>query len=345
MSPTPDRNAKDDLCSISGGADGSPREEPDEEEEAKKSPDPEPDLILPIAVITPLHLITTRTIWKNVCCLCLAFLLSFTAFQSIQNLESSISAEANVGTASLSTMYGVFILSCNFAPLVIDRLGTRRTMLLGLVGNVIYTAVHFHSHHYTLIPTSILLGAVAGPMWTAQCTHLIKCAAKYSEMTREKDYIVISQFTGYFYMTFGFTQILGNIVSAAVLEDNSLSIKDTASNSSAALPIINIQRTCGSGDAGESEMDIDKLPTHDSQTLLFTIYTIIGLIAVLALIPLDQLDRIRGPQGARNTSRGCLCASTIQMLKDPKVLLMTPFLMYCGIEQAFLFGDFTKVSN
>ncbi|KAI8520862.1 Protein unc-93 A [Branchiostoma belcheri] len=47
------------------------------------------------------------------------FLLLFTAYQSLQNLQSSINDDRNIGQTSLAVLYGVLILSCPFlAPVV-----------------------------------------------------------------------------------------------------------------------------------------------------------------------------------------------------------------------------------
>ncbi|XP_006822797.1 protein unc-93 homolog A-like [Saccoglossus kowalevskii] len=260
--------------------------------------------------------VTTKTIWKNVLAISVAFMLSYTAFQSIQNLESSLISEQNLGTSSLSCVYGVFILSCNAAPFIIHNIGTKWTIVLGLIGNVIFTTVHFHPHHYTLIPTSIMLGILAGPLWSAQCTHLITCAVRYASMTNETIDVVISQFTGIFYMMYGMTQIFGNVISAAILDQQ----HPIESNET-----IYLERTCGAYDSGINDIDSTVLPSQHSQNILFAVYVVFGLVAVLVTIPMDTLDWIRG--GKRwaegevvNMSIGCMCMSTIQMLRN---------LMYC----------------
>jgi hypothetical protein len=54
--------------------------------------------------------------YKNLLVLCLAFLLQFTAFNGIGNLQSSLNAEANVGVNSLSIIYAFLVFSSIFLP-------------------------------------------------------------------------------------------------------------------------------------------------------------------------------------------------------------------------------------
>ena len=54
--------------------------------------------------------------YKNLLVLCIAFLLQFTAFNAIGNLQSSLNTEANVGVNSLSIIYACLIFSSIFLP-------------------------------------------------------------------------------------------------------------------------------------------------------------------------------------------------------------------------------------
>ena len=54
--------------------------------------------------------------YKNLLVLCMAFLLQFTAFSAMGNLQSSLNAEANVGVNSLSIIYAFLIFSSIFLP-------------------------------------------------------------------------------------------------------------------------------------------------------------------------------------------------------------------------------------
>ena len=100
-----------------------------------------------------------RKITKNVYIISLGFLFLFTAFQSLQNLQSSLNKDEGLGLASLSVIYGALILSCIFVPpFMIGRLGCKWTLVLSMIGYVLYTVSNYYARWGTLIPASIIIG-------------------------------------------------------------------------------------------------------------------------------------------------------------------------------------------
>lgn len=100
-----------------------------------------------------------RKITKNVYVISLGFLFLFTAFQSLQNLQSSLNKVEGLGLASLSVIYATLILSCIFVPpFVIGRLGCKWTLVLSMTGYVLYTVSNYYARWGTLIPASIIIG-------------------------------------------------------------------------------------------------------------------------------------------------------------------------------------------
>ena len=100
-----------------------------------------------------------RKITKNVYVISLGFLFLFTAFQSLQNLQSSLNKDEGLGLVSLSVIYAALILSCIFVPpFVIGRLGCKWTLVLAMTGYVLYTVSNYYARWGTLIPASIIIG-------------------------------------------------------------------------------------------------------------------------------------------------------------------------------------------
>jgi hypothetical protein len=54
--------------------------------------------------------------YKNLLVISVAFLLQFTAFNGMQNLQSSLNTEANIGVNSSSIIYVFLIISSIFLP-------------------------------------------------------------------------------------------------------------------------------------------------------------------------------------------------------------------------------------
>ena len=76
---------------------------------------------------------------------------------------------------------------------------------------------------------------------------------------------------------------------------------------------------------------------------LMSIYLGFGLLAILfVLIFLDKIKILRG-----NERRGVcdLFIATLKHLKNKKMQLLIPLTIFSGLEQGFVFGDFTKVSE
>lgn len=79
------------------------------------------------------------------------------------------------GTVSLTTIYVALVVSCCFLPsLLIKVLKTKYTMALCMLVYSTYIAAQFYPTLGTLIPTAILLGLAAAPLWSAKCTYLTK---------------------------------------------------------------------------------------------------------------------------------------------------------------------------
>ena len=73
-------------------------------------------------------------IYKNLFVICIAFLLQFTAFNAIANLQSSLNTEANVGVNSLSIIYFCLLVSAIFLPHpLIAILGLKWTLVLSQI--------------------------------------------------------------------------------------------------------------------------------------------------------------------------------------------------------------------
>lgn len=100
-----------------------------------------------------------RKTYKNLIAVSLGFLFTFTAFQALQNLQSSIHSDESLGLGSLISVYVSLLLSCMFVPpILIGKLGAKYTIMVSMSGYVLYTLSMFYPRYGTLIPASIILG-------------------------------------------------------------------------------------------------------------------------------------------------------------------------------------------
>lgn len=133
---------------------------------------------------------------KNVLTIGIAWIFLFTAFQSMANLQSSLNNDQGLGTASLSTIYITLVISSMFLPpILIDKFGTKWTIVLCQFSYLLYIASNIVPRWSTLIPSACLLGIFAGGLWSAKCTYLTELAYFFSGKILSKDLINLKDYT------------------------------------------------------------------------------------------------------------------------------------------------------
>ena len=74
-----------------------------------------------------------------------------------------------LGTATLASIYAGLVVSCMFLPTVtIQRFGLKWTLAFSVLGYLVYTLCNFYPEFYTLIPSAIVLGFCAAPLWSSK---------------------------------------------------------------------------------------------------------------------------------------------------------------------------------
>ncbi|XP_063440625.1 protein unc-93 homolog A-like isoform X3 [Mytilus trossulus] len=165
---------------------------------------------------------STFTLSKNLVIISTGFLLLFTSFNSLSNLQSTLNKEEALGTVGLSVIYCAGVLSCLFLPsFVIGNLGCKWTIALSMVCYVIYMGANFRALWGTIVPASIIIGIGASTLWSATSTYLTQIAIRYAELTKRTTDDVTNTFFGFFFMFFQTSQIWGNFISSTVFKTKS----------------------------------------------------------------------------------------------------------------------------
>ena len=140
---------------------------------------------------------------KNLAILSVSFLLLFAAFHSLQNLQSSINVAGGLGNVGLTALYVAFLVSCVFLPpFVLSKLGMKRTIIISMFGYVTYTLASFYANWWTVIPASVVLGAMASTLWTGQMCFVTELAKMYSDGTGAKQKHCSTRYFGIFYAVY-----------------------------------------------------------------------------------------------------------------------------------------------
>ncbi|XP_059089375.1 UNC93-like protein [Tigriopus californicus] len=287
---------------------------------------------------------------KNVVIISFAFMLLFTAFQSMANLQSSINKVNGLGTYSLSVIYGALVLSCMFLPsVIIKTISVKWTMVFSMFCYSTYIAAQFYPSFGTLIPGAIILGLGAAPMWSAKCTYLTQVGNKYAEVTGVQVEPIIVRFFGIFFLFFQFASVWGSLISSWVLSSGDEVAQISREElqycgvnycpKAAPLPSINTTLNV------EPDLE-DNFAT--SKTKLYTlagIYLACSLVSatVVALFvdPLSRYGEHERDDGREKLSGLQLLVATFQHMTKPYQILVIPLTFWSGIEQGFFGADFT----
>nr|XP_004651135.2 protein unc-93 homolog A isoform X2 [Jaculus jaculus] len=154
---------------------------------------------------------------RNVLVVSCGFLLLFTAYTGLQNLQSSLYSEHGLGVATLSSLYGAVVLSSMFLPPILIKSGGCKWTIVGsMCCYVAFSLGNFHASWYTLIPTSILLGLGAAPLWSAQCTYLTMVGQAHARRAGRPSPDVVNQYFGIFFLIVQSSGVWGNLISSLV---------------------------------------------------------------------------------------------------------------------------------
>ncbi|XP_033748631.1 protein unc-93 homolog A-like [Pecten maximus] len=284
---------------------------------------------------------TIRQLRLNLFVLCVIFILVFTAYSGLQNLESSLNPE--IGIYSLASITGGALVSCILAPAVIRFIGAKWAISSAALCLAGFVAANFYPKTGVLIPASILYGMSSGFMLTSQGTYVTTIAIEYANVIGERAETVISRFFGFFLMAFQSTQIWGNLISSLVLQNGESSHNSTTETNST-------PNVCGAAfcpdpisPSGNSstQATINKPPEHILNTLLI-IY--IGCAVCGFFIGAIFLKPIRSKTNDDNTT-GIVTTlfSTLRLLvTDTNMLLLVPIAMYSGVEQVVMYAQYTQ---
>ncbi|XP_021887715.1 UNC93-like protein 3 isoform X1 [Carica papaya] len=265
-------------------------------------------------VVNDLQIQTPKNYAKDVYILSSSFLLVFLAYGAAQNLETTVYKD--LGTISLGILYVSFMFCSMVASPVVRFLGSKNALILGTTGYWLFIAANLVPSWYTMVPASLYLGFAASIIWVGQGTYLTSIARDHAKDYNLHEGSVIGNFNGVFWGMFACHQLAGNLVSLAVLRDEKL------------CAVLNEGSTSGT-------------------TLLFTVFLCIVTLGCILMFFIRKSDG-KCEKGSPNSSVSfysslvSLLKSIITPLLDIRMLLIVPLMAYSGLQQAFVWAEFTK---
>ena len=288
--------------------------------------------------------------YKNVLGLSVSYLLVYSVFKALVSLQSSINSTEGLGLASLAVLYACFVVAGFVTPAIVKLLGTKYTMLLGFICHLVYTLTNYYPSWYTLIPSSVLIGFASAPIWAAASTHIAKVAVEIAPALRKDLTLLISRFTGLFLFFYQIAQLPGNLASSLILFPYS---NDYTLANTSALPIV-VERNASSTIPGPPSSELcnylDETTPIETKYLyaLVSVYAVFIVVGIVILFfAVDQLPSDNQFFSVEKKFHLYLkkpLMELLQVLKDWKMVLITPMVIFSGMEMAFAFGSFTEVS-
>lgn len=289
---------------------------------------------------------------KNVIVISIAFMLLFTSFQSMANLQSSINKVDGLGTYSLSVIYASLVISCMFVPTwLIKKLTVKWAMCVSMFCYSTYIAAQFYPEFYTLIPGAIILGLGAAPMWSAKCTYLTQVGNKYGELTGQPVEPIIVRFFGIFFLFFQSSSIWGNLISSAVLSTGKNATASEITEEALAKCGLNYCPAVPQPPKNETVSEAEETVEDNFKTSLTQIYTLAGVYLVCSVVsavvvalfvdPLSKYGEQERDDKKEKLSGFQLLLATFRHMTKPYQILIIPLTFWSGVEQGFFGADFT----
>ncbi|MED6121070.1 hypothetical protein PIB30_026695 [Stylosanthes scabra] len=254
--------------------------------------------------------IKTRSHTKDVHILSLGFLLIFLAYGAAQNLQSTLNTEEDLGTTSLGILYLSFTFFSVVASMVVRVLSPKVALIIGSTGYWLYVAANLMPTWYTLVPASLYLGFCASIIWVGQGTYLTSTARSHATDYNLHEGAVIGDFNGEFWGVYALHQFIGNLITFALLSD---------------------------GQEG----------TTNGTTVLFVVFLCVMSFGAVLMFFLSKRSGNNKEEYELSGAGFCssiksLSRSLTSALSDVRMLLTIPLIAYSGLQQAFVWAEFTK---
>ncbi|XP_037834613.1 UNC93-like protein MFSD11 isoform X2 [Kryptolebias marmoratus] len=252
----------------------------------------------------------------NVVVLGVGFLLIFTAFTTCGNVEQTVvksltnSTFSGRGYHSLGIIYGVFSFSNLLAPTVVSVIGAKPTMFLSGLLYSGYVAVFITPATWSFYLTSVLIGAGAALLWTAQGLFLVE----------NSEASTINRNTGMFWALLQCSMLFGNLY--IYLDWNGQTeISDTSRRKIFLfLLVASVLGTLSFLVLRKSHHEEEMLSEEEGQSLLST----------------RSMYKNRASAALQDTKSEI--KTILQLLRTKTIVLLSPCMAYSGLELSFYSG-------
>lgn len=292
--------------------------------------------------------------------------------------ETSTQTLMNVGSLLLALLYFLAAVSTLLSPFVAHKIGVTKCLSLCYLIATVFVGIHLYPRLYLLIPGYILMGVSTGHLNNTRITYLIMLASKLKFVLNEEEE---SQFQSKLESTkreslvqklfrhISFAQnlgvILGGFLSYILIRMTAVASKNEKDSEKNFIFMIQNKkdndRICGyescpqnvftsfneilNKSSGSSMKGNLVLPCKTSTTLagVFLGCCIVSTLVIFLFVHRIRICYNHGPSERAKFEN--VMQTIMQTFKHSKLKYITPLLIFIGIEQGFMFADFTKVST
>lgn len=240
----------------------------------------------------------------NVIILGFGFMLLFTAFQTMGNIEQTVINSIKTdeptfkgdGYTSLAVIYAMLSISNWLAPSVLSKIGPKFAMLLGALTYCFFIITFLWPQTWLLYVASAVLGTGAAFIWTGQGMYLSKCS----------DESTISRNSGIFWAMLQMSMFFGNLLVFFLFQ-------------------------------GKSHID------SETRTLVFSILAGVAVIGIVFLStlrkPQQSLTDLSddGIPEAQQTPKQAFI-SAVRLFLTKRMMLLSIAFIYTGLALSFFSG-------
>ncbi|KAL2746202.1 UNC93-like protein isoform X2 [Vespula maculifrons] len=288
-----------------------------------------------------------KAILRHCAALLLGHATSSAAILPIIPLQAGLGTfSPHIGPILLALLYVTAAITACFAPILLQRLGTNLVISLNHFVTTIFVGVHLYPKWYVLLPSYIILGACVSPSFLARTSHVnisASCLALVCVDPEDPDETrrdcLLRRLNRGVKLAEDVGLAIGCLI-AAILVKLTDSISPDVMESE-------IEDVCGAEYCPEETYFYNEslyLPTISGNTSKMLISIWFGLAVLGMGISCAFLDsRMKEPQNitdrvsTRNIFKSVKCA-----FQDPKLQLAAPLTLFIGLEQGFIYADFTE---
>ncbi|RUS86004.1 hypothetical protein EGW08_006216, partial [Elysia chlorotica] len=277
---------------------------------------------------------------KNLIVLCLGFIFVYSSFRAIQNLQSSVNGGQDLGVITMTVVHISMVFSSLLAPIIINVFTAKWAMCGGVMCFLAWFSAHVHPTFWTLVPTSVLVGLGQAVIWNAESSYVLKLAFDSAAASGNRDNLdhEMFRFHGIFLACFQSTHIWGNLISSLLLswyKGQLLQAKD--SPEPMGIPIGSDVVGGGQGDNANAYPAVGNgsYPDMDMYSQVDTDYG-----AIQILVYCGTLHRCT--PGQDQLLPDIIVQHVRQLLHHKTLRLLTPLLLFNGMQQGFIFSDYNR---